>query len=183
VSFDFVKQSILRGFYEPEGIYLHKPFEGRQPITQLWGENPQHYGRFRPGGVPLQGHNGIDFGIPNGTKLFAVDRGRVIEIGNDSDGYGRYLKLQHRWGESLYAHMQGFTVEAGQFVKRGQVIGYSDNTGASAGPHLHLGIRVHPYDRSDGWGGYIDPLPFLDVKDVILPPYARQIPNGNRVPG
>jgi murein DD-endopeptidase MepM/ murein hydrolase activator NlpD len=174
VSFEFIKQPIGRGAFEPEGIYLHKPFDGRQPIVQLWGENPDYYVRFKPGGVALLGHNGIDFGAPIGTKLLAVDRGRVIAIGNDLAGFGRYLRLQHNWGESLYAHLQGFAVEAGQYVRRGQLIGYAGNTSTSAGPHLHFGMRVAPYLRADGWGGYTDPLPFLDAEDVILPPYARQ---------
>jgi murein DD-endopeptidase MepM/ murein hydrolase activator NlpD len=169
VSFDFLNRPIERGHYEPEGIYLSAPFEGRRRITQLWGANPAYYGKFRSGGVPLRGHNGIDFGMPDHSRLLAVDQGRVIEIGNDPAGYGRYLKLQHSWGESLYAHLQGFAVEAGQIVKPRLLIGFSNNTGASSGPHLHFAIRIYPYNRADGWGGYSDPLPFLNPADILLP--------------
>jgi murein DD-endopeptidase MepM/ murein hydrolase activator NlpD len=175
MTFKFVTKPLQPGLYEVEGIYLTTPFEGRHPITQLWGENPDFYKQFKPGGVPLKGHNGIDFGLPTGTKLLATDAGQVIEIGTGSTGFGRYVKLQHWWGESLYGHMQGFSIESGQWVKRGQLIGFSDNTGTSTGPHLHFGIRINPYSRSDGWGGFSDPLPFMDPVDIILPPYARRI--------
>ncbi len=173
MSFDFLSRPIERGQYEPEGIYLSAPFEGRRRITQLWGENPGFYLQFRPGGVPLRGHNGLDFGLPDQTRLLAAERGRVIEIGNDPGGYGRYLKLQHLWGESLYAHMQGFAVEAGQIAQRGLLIGFSNNTGVSSGPHLHFAIRIFPYNRSDGWGGFSDPLPFLDPADILMPTSGR----------
>jgi len=168
VSFDFLNRAIERGQYEPEGIYLPAPFEGRRRITQLWGANPEFYRQFSPGGVALRGHNGIDFGLPQHTRLLTVDRGRVIEIGNDPGGYGRYVKVQHFWGESLYAHMQGFAVEAGQMVRQGMHIGYSNNTGLSNNPHLHFAIRIYPYDRTDGWGGFSDPLPFLDPSHLLF---------------
>lgn len=173
MSFDFLSKPIAPGLYEPEGIYLSPPFEGRPTITQLWGENPDIYRQFKPGGVALEGHNGIDFAVAGGSRVLAAADGRIVEIGNDAQGYGRYIKLQHRWGESLYAHLQGFTVESGQRVSRHQLIAYSNNTGLSTGPHLHFGIRIVPYTRSDGWGGFSDPLPFLDPEAVILPPYAR----------
>ncbi|RLT38892.1 MAG: M23 family peptidase [Chloroflexi bacterium] len=169
MSFDFLKRPIERGYYEPEGIYLSAPFEGRRRISQLWGENPGVYQQFRPGGVPLRGHNGLDFAMPAHSRLLAPDRARVIEIGNDSEGYGLYIKMLHTWGESLYAHMQGFAVESGQMVKRSELIGFSNNTGASTGPHLHFAIRIFPYDRSDGWGGFSNPLPFLDPTNILMP--------------
>lgn len=169
MSFDFLNRPIEQAHYEPEGIYLSAPFEGRRRVTQLWGENPGYYRRFRSGGVPLQGHNGIDFGLPEHSRLLAVDRARVIEIGNDPVGYGRYIKLQHWWGESLYAHMQGFAVEAGQLLDRGALIGFSNNTGASREPHLHFAIRISPYKRSDGWGGFSDPLVYMDPRNILFP--------------
>jgi len=173
VLFDFLNRPIERGQYEPEGIYISAPFEGRRRITQLWGANPAYYQQFQSGGVPLQGHNGLDFGLPNQSRVLATAQGRVVEIGNDPTGYGRYLKLQHVWGESLYAHLQGFSVEAGQVVRRGLLIGFSNNTGVSTGPHLHFAIRIYPYNHSDGWGGFSDPLPFLDPANILMPSKER----------
>ncbi|MBX3052329.1 MAG: M23 family metallopeptidase [Caldilineaceae bacterium] len=173
MSFDFLNKPIERGHYEPEGIFLSAPFEGRRRITQLWGENPGYYQRFQMGGRPLSGHNGLDFGMPEHTRLLATDKARVIEIANDPTGYGLFIKLQHWWGESLYAHLQGFAVDAGQTVPRGGLIGFSNNTGSSSGPHLHFAIRTYPYNRLDGWGGFTNPLPFFNPLDILLPDRQR----------
>ncbi len=167
MSFEFTTRPIAAAAYEPEGIYLSAPFNGRQRIGQRWGENPGKYRHFRIANVPLQGHNGLDFALSIGTPILATDNGQVIEIGFDREGYGRFIVLQHRWGESLYAHLRGFSVEAGQRLDRNSRIGFAGNTGASAEPHLHFGIRIHPYDRTDGWGGYTDPLPFFEDSALI----------------
>ncbi len=155
------------------GAFLHSPVQTPHRITQLWGENPQIYGAIKYDGVPLRGHNGIDYGTPIGTPLTAVDAGVVAAaVYNDPTGFGNYVKLQHSWGESLYAHMDGIQVQSGQQVGRGQVIGTSGKTGFGNGPHLHFAIRTNPYDRKDGWGGFSDPLPYLNTTDVLLPTYV-----------
>jgi murein DD-endopeptidase MepM/ murein hydrolase activator NlpD len=155
------------------GAYLHSPIQTPYRITQLWGENPQIYGAITYDGAPLRGHNGIDFGAPPGTPLTAVEAGVVAEaIYNDPTGFGNYVKLRHAWGESLYAHMDSIHVQQGQQINRGQVIGTSGNTGFSNGPHLHFAIRIAPYDRKDGWGGFSDPLPYLNPAEVLLPAYV-----------
>ena len=95
------------------------------------------------------------------------DNGDVMEIGFEANGFGNYVKLQHDWGESLYAHLESKKVKEADTVKSGDVIGISDNTGASTGPHLHFGIRINPYSRKDGWGGFSDPEPYLTGKQRL----------------
>lgn len=158
---------------KPTITYLGAPFQGNFGIAQLWGENPQIYNKFTYDGVTLKGHNGIDFLTPLGTPLLAVDNGVVAEaITNDPGGFGNYLKLTHSWGESIYAHLQSFSVQSGQRVNRGAVIGQSGNSGFTYGPHLHFAIRINPYVRADGWGGWSDPLPYLVPDKVRLPAYV-----------
>ncbi len=155
------------------GTYLGAPFRQRFGISQLWGENPQIYRQFSYDGVPLRGHNGIDFLTPTGTDLLAVEDGVVAEVVyHDLSGLGHYVKLQHGWGESIYAHLNDISVAQGQTVRRGALIGHSDNTGYSSGPHLHFAIRIHPYERTDGWGGFSDPLPYMNPDAFTLPPYV-----------
>lgn len=137
-------------------------------ITQIFGVNQDYYSQFIVGGVRLKGHNGVDFGTPTGTKIVAVYSGDVVEVWNDPDGYGLYVKLRHFWGESLYAHLNSQSVTVGQQVSMGQEIGKSGNTGKSSGPHLHFGMRVNPYNRSDGWGGYVDPLLYLKQETPVV---------------
>ncbi len=154
-------------------LYLNAPFVGSFGISQLWGENPQIYSRFTYDGVSLKGHNGIDFLTPLGTPLAAVDAGVVADaIFGDPGGFGNYVKIIHRWGESLYAHMDTISVTKGKQVEKGEVFGTSGNTGFSGGPHLHFAIRINPVVRTDGWGGFNDPLPYMRPEDVHMPSYV-----------
>lgn len=154
-------------------LTLSKPFAGSWRVTQLFADNPQFYQRWTYDGVPLRGHNGIDFGTPNGTPILATDGGRVVEVGFDRNGFGNYVKLEHAWGESIYAHMHQVSVTEGEEVQRGAPLGPADNTGGSTGPHLHFAIRIHPYHRGDGWGGCCDPQTFMAVGDLIIPDSIR----------
>ncbi|MFN8445246.1 MAG: M23 family metallopeptidase [Caldilineaceae bacterium] len=153
--------------------YLGTPYQGQFAIAQMWGENTALYSQISYDGVALLGHNGVDFLTPTGTQLLAVDNGIAIEVvPNDPTGYGNYVKLQHSWGETIYGHMLDFAVTQGQAVQRGQTIGRSGQSGNVTGPHLHLAIRINPYDRRNGWGGYSDPLPYLNPADYQLPFYV-----------
>jgi len=131
-------------------------------VTQQFGENPDAYKRFVYDGVPLRGHNGIDFGTPMMTPIHAVDDGTVMETGDEGkEGFGKYIKIKHAWGESLYAHLERVGVTRNEPVRGNQIIGLSGNTGNSTGPHLHFGMRKNGYVRTDGWGGYSNALPYL----------------------
>ena len=137
-------------------IKLALPVNG--PITQLFGENPQIYKKW---GFP--GHNGIDYGVPNGTPIMAAVGGTVNMVGFENGGYGNYIKLSHVDGSktffTYYAHLASAAVNAGQKVKAGAMIGYSNNTGASTGPHLHFGLKVDGENPS--YKGYLDPMPYF----------------------
>ena len=148
------------------------PFEGDFHLTQAFGENPFMY---RHLGLP--GHNGLDWGMPEGQKILAVDKGFVITIENKPDGFGKYVKVQHQWGQTLYAHLSKFAVVKNQPVKQGTVIGFSGNTGFSTGPHLHFGMRVNPYRKNDGWYGYTNPQRYLKWPAAgIIPDSAPVVP-------
>lgn len=143
-------------------------------VTQGWKENPDFYKKFIYDGVPLQGHNGVDFGTPLNTPIVAVDAGRIVESQDDRDGWGEYVKIVHPWGESLYAHLSRRIYEAGETVMKGQPIGLSGNTGISTGPHLHFGMRIYPYRRNDGMGGFSDPTPYLKSQAQEPPPRSYE---------
>ena len=129
-------------------------------ITQGFGENPELYKRF---GLP--GHNGIDFGVPIGTPVRAAADGKVIAVGDDPQGYGLYVKIQHNNFQTLYAHLSiNQAVRIGQMVKAGDVIGMSGSTGYSTGPHLHFELRT-PIAPIPGYkSGARDPAPYLREK-------------------
>jgi len=110
-------------------------------------------GRSSPGGVGSTNHEGIDIAVPEGTPVRAAKGGTVI-MASYNGGYGNYTCVDHGSGLSTcYAHQSSFAVSAGQRVSQGQVIGYSGNTGASTGPHLHFEVRIN--------GVAQDPLGYL----------------------
>jgi hypothetical protein len=141
---------------KPKPVLTPLPFEGAFRLTQAFGENPGIYRR-----LGLPGHNGLDWGMPVGQEIQAVDEGFVIRVEERPEGFGKHVKIQHKWGQTLYAHLSEFRVVMNQPVEQGDVIGLSGNTGFSTGPHLHFGMRVKPYDVGDGWYGYTNPQRYL----------------------
>ncbi len=91
-------------------------------------------------------HNGIDFGISIGTPIIAAADGVITAIGNNGRlQYGKWVLIKHGNNLStLYAHMSRQIVTEDKVVKRGDVIGYSGNTGYATGPHLHFSVYLTP---------------------------------------
>jgi murein DD-endopeptidase MepM/ murein hydrolase activator NlpD len=90
-------------------------------------------------------HQGIDFGAPTGTPIFAAGNGVVEEIGW-KNGYGKFIKLRHNGTyETAYGHTSRFAsgLKKGSKVKQGQVIAYVGATGRATGPHLHFEIMIN----------------------------------------
>ena len=86
-------------------------------------------------------HAGMDFTAPTGTDIYATGNGRVLSAGWQQ-GYGNCVEIDHGFGYvTLYAHMHTISVNAGQTVNRGEVIGRVGNTGKSTGPHLHYEVH------------------------------------------
>lgn len=86
-------------------------------------------------------HTGLDFTADVGTEIYATGDGVIDAVDSKLSGYGHHVVIKHGFGfESLYAHMSKVIVKKGEKVKRGQIIGYVGNTGASTGPHLHYEV-------------------------------------------
>ncbi len=87
-------------------------------------------------------HKGVDIGSPDGTPVHAPADGRVLKaaMGN---GYGREIQLDHGNGiVTVYGHLQGWNVTAGQTVVKGEVIGFVGHSGRTTGSHLHYEVQV-----------------------------------------
>jgi murein DD-endopeptidase MepM/ murein hydrolase activator NlpD len=93
---------------------------------------------------PRWGHIAIDVNCAHGTGIYAAESGTATVIPNKGNGYGNYIIINHGNGmTTLYAHLSGFAVSSGQYVSRGQQIGYEGSTGWSTGPHLHFEVMVN----------------------------------------
>ena len=88
-------------------------------------------------------HHGLDFGGKLGTPIKATADGMVEYAEFNKGGYGNLVVIAHNFGfKTAYGHMQGsLQVKAGDFVKKGTVVGYLGNTGRSTGPHLHYEVK------------------------------------------
>lgn len=88
-------------------------------------------------------HAGLDLAAPRGTAVVAARKGRVTRAGTTS-GYGKMVEISHNGGwTSRYAHMNALvdSLEPGDLVRKGQVVGYVGSTGLSTGAHLHYEVR------------------------------------------
>jgi murein DD-endopeptidase MepM/ murein hydrolase activator NlpD len=111
------------------------PVEGK--VTSSFGEREDPFngeGAF---------HAGLDISAPSGTVIRATGDGLVTSA-QMMNGYGREVVVDHGHGvNTVYGHMSGMIVLAGQHVVRGQIIGYVGQTGRSTGPHLHYEVRIN----------------------------------------
>ena len=86
-------------------------------------------------------HWGLDLTAPEGTPIYPVAKGRVIEVGQSAWGYGNYLLIDHQNGQrSLYAHLSKQESKIGDLVDKETTIGLIGHTGWATGNHLHLEI-------------------------------------------
>jgi murein DD-endopeptidase MepM/ murein hydrolase activator NlpD len=106
------------------------------PVTSSFGERQDPFngeGAF---------HSGIDISSPFGEPIRATADG-TVETAGMASGYGREVVIDHGYGvKTVYGHMSGFAVTAGQPVTRGQVIGYIGMSGRATAPHLHYEVRI-----------------------------------------
>ncbi|EGK8254893.1 peptidoglycan DD-metalloendopeptidase family protein [Campylobacter coli] len=113
-------------------------------------------------------HPGIDLRAAVGTPIYAPASGVVEFSGYSNNGYGYNVILLHNFGfKTVFAHMQRKdVVKAGQFVNKGQLIGYTGNTGLSTGPHLHYEVRF--INKT------LEPLYFLDLERKNMNDFFNQ---------
>jgi murein DD-endopeptidase MepM/ murein hydrolase activator NlpD len=112
---------------------------------------------FSPNGYAFGGgHTGIDFAAKESTKVKVTADGTVNFVGWD-DVYGNLVTVDHKNGYvTYYGHNSKILVNSGDFVRRGELIALSGNSGISSAPHLHYEIK------KDGIS--IDPKDFLNPK-------------------
>ena len=92
-------------------------------------------------------HSGVDIAGPNQGSIRASNSGKVIYQGWYG-GYGKVVILDHgtvngKPTTTLYAHMSSIRVSNGQYVNKGDILGYEGTTGYSTGPHVHFEVRVN----------------------------------------
>jgi len=119
-------------------------------------------------------NGGIDWAVASGTPIKTAQGGKVTLARRDATGYGTHVRIQHDDGYlTIYGHMMEFAVKVGDKVKAGDVIGRSDNTGNSTGPHLHFELRKNNVA--------IDPAALLVEQLGGVQPEGEEEPGGGQV--
>lgn len=123
----------------------------------------------------MDGHNGLDCYVKHGQPVYAAREGRVLRVETE-EALGLGVVLLHgpwrdehgheRYYKTRYWHLKGMEVREGDLVATGSLLGYADNTGFSAGDHLHFDLKEcdmsgGTLNRDNGYFGAIDPKPHL----------------------
>jgi murein DD-endopeptidase MepM/ murein hydrolase activator NlpD len=125
-------------------------------------------------------HWGVDFSLDVGSPVYATGDGKIKWTKSSISGYGKQIELDHGFGySSKYAHLDMFAVKKGQMVKRGDLIGYSGNTGKSTAPHLHYEVHlngkkvnpIHYFSRDLSAEEYEEILRLASVENQALGSY------------
>jgi murein DD-endopeptidase MepM/ murein hydrolase activator NlpD len=148
-----------------EGVKIKQDYLGRVTATREWDGKftapadaaiSDVFGSQRIfNGVAQRPHFGLDFRVPTGTPVAAMNQGTVL-LARFLYFEGNCVVIDHGQGLlTLYFHLSEFKVKEGDPVTRGQEIGLSGGTGRATGPHLHVAVR---------WQGtYLDPARLLQL--------------------
>lgn len=132
-------------------------------VTGAWANSPAYYAQFGQ-----LGHNGIDLQAAIGTPVYATDDGVIHmegwNISWSGTAGGIAAIIRHAWGYSGYAHLSSTIINAGQWVNRGQLIGYSGNTGVGTGPHLHFETFPPNVNFANGFSGRVNPASIINLQ-------------------
>ena len=102
----------------------------------------------------LQSHQGVDYTIPEGSRVFATADGIVQSVSGRNSTHGQSIVIDHHNGyQTQYSHLSDSKVRRGQRVRRGDIIALSGNSGLSLAPHLHYEVRYN--------GMRVDPIHYF----------------------
>lgn len=162
-----------RSFRGIQGVSMPFPVGAANSMPDAPAASGAMWGGAFKDARPGRQHMGVDFPVPIGTPLLSMVYGTVSEVQRDPGtgaSYGNAVAVKGDDGkEYFYAHMDKASVAIGQRVGPGEKIGYSGESGAPGGAHLHLEVRVN--------GQHIDPLQVLSTQDF------GQQPKGIRTGG
>ena len=141
---------VVKPDYPSTGESFLYPLPGGATLTSPYGY------RVHPITGNYSLHNGVDLAIGAGTPIYATKSGYVTTA-TYNYAYGYYVTINHMDGfSSLYGHMTNFIVSDGQYVNRGDTIGYVGSTGWSTGSHLHFTIYYN--------GSTVNPMSYVSMQ-------------------
>lgn len=120
------------------GVPSGRPLSSKYGVTSGFGTRKHPITRV------TKLHDGIDYGAPSGTPIYATHSGKIISAGSGGSAWGNQVLIAGSGGiTTRYAHQSRVAVRSGQQVTKGQLIGYVGSTGYATGPHLHYAVYVN----------------------------------------
>lgn len=136
----------------PDGL----PFKGSVKLWSTWYTKPPLGCTYHDKNYPS--HTGQDFPVETGTPIYATMGGKVIWA-NRRGPWGNLIIIENGNYQTWFAHQEKFNVQTGDIVQSGDLIGWTDSTGNSTGPHLHYGVMWSPDGGISSY--WIDPRNFF----------------------
>ncbi|MFA6039078.1 MAG: M23 family metallopeptidase [Candidatus Peribacteraceae bacterium] len=131
------------------------PLPGTPIVTQGFGQNPELYAQYG-----YDGHNGFDFGVAEGTMIYAPHDGVVSVKDDGTTGYGLYAVIEAPNRRSLLAHCSQVLAANGQSIAQGDPVAKSGKSGNCFGPHLHWTFKILKngvvQNKTNGYDGAMD---------------------------
>lgn len=138
------KLNAILGTIDENAVYSAKPFikpVSSTRMTAYCGDRRTY--RYVNGKTETSLHYGNDYGVPEGTEVRSCQDGRVV-LAEFRISTGWSVVIEHLPGlYSLYYHLSSLNVKEGDFVKCGELLGLSGQTGLATGPHLHWEVRLN----------------------------------------
>lgn len=149
------------------GVFLQM---SNSQVQALFADRRDYY--YNGEKVDEKDHLGYDLASLKNYPVEASNTGVVI-FSNDLGLYGNTVIIDHGYGlQSLYGHLASFTVEVGEKIKKGEIVGYTGSTGMAGGDHLHFSMLVH--------GHQVNPLEWWDrewigshIEDRLTPAWSK----------
>lgn len=109
---------------------------------------------------PYRKHEGVDLKVPVNTPVVTINSGRVVMTAKNYRREGNMIIISHGLSIfSVYMHLSNFNVKSGDFVEKGQIIGFSGESGKGVRePHLHFSVKIKNY--------YINPISFIELVNL-----------------
>lgn len=149
----------------------------------------QEFGQY-PNSFQPDGHTGMDFAVPIGTKVHAVADGKVLHAGwaselgwpnpyyvaidfdgpaNGDQSAGIVVIIDHGSFVGIYAHLDQTGLNVDDTVSEGEIIAQTGNTGRSTGAHLHFEVLPDQWDVHSKWYGRRNPRNYVRATAAIKP--------------
>jgi len=130
--------------------YIPTEMPAKGVITAKFGDS---------GGLFKRPHAGVDIMLNTGTPVYSTADGIVAKTESDEE-FGKFIEINHLNNyRTLYAHLSDFAVSRGDPVRKGELIGYSGESGRAYNPHVHYEVRYN--------GKPIDPLSIKTAEQSV----------------